>query len=584
MGRFNLLDEPWISVLPADTDEKRDISLLELFRHAENYQTLAGEMETQNFAVMRFLLAVVQTVLSRFDLDGNLLPGVSVDERWIQTEAVDEDDQDDYCEAAESGWAALLKRGSFPDIIVRYLEKWRDRFYLFDEEHPFCQVNQREMDAIMKKIPKRSQPTTIYGKNLNRTISESENKPALFTPIAPSAKKDRSSKDLLTEAELIRWLLTFQGYSGLADKVSLAAEHQRSSKGWLFDLGGICLKGENVFETIALNYLPGSPRGIADHDFAGAIQRPCWEMIGSEVVSRLCASVFIDNLAELYTNWSRAVYIDPTLNQNEPATVHVVKLPEIEHTEQSLEPMTLWRGNEAGPNKGHQTPKKHVPEQALWRSFGLITMDMTPDHKAQKRPGVFLQFQRLSRTAGSRLIDLAGISMQDDGNATSWLPVDEISDQLRINDLVVTDTDPKGWITWINNAVETTKEVASVIFRSYLIGICEVRDLKVSNPMDAAAAGFIQREIAALYADIDPAFKEWLAAIQPEDEKEEKVSEWYVYLRRLTLAHGEALFRSSTARDLTGIEKEGKAENVATVYWSFIGKLSRKLGRRECVE
>jgi CRISPR system Cascade subunit CasA len=65
MGRYNLLDEPWISVLIDKTGEKEDVSLLDFFRNAGCYHALAGEMETQNFAVMRFLLAIIQTVFSR---------------------------------------------------------------------------------------------------------------------------------------------------------------------------------------------------------------------------------------------------------------------------------------------------------------------------------------------------------------------------------------------------------------------------------------------------------------------------------------------------------------------------------------
>ena len=95
MGRYNLLDEPWISVFEDQTDEKKDVSMLEFFRNAASYRSLAGEMETQNFAVMRFLLSVVQTVFSRVNFDGQPLSGITLDEKGIQTEPVDSDDLDD---------------------------------------------------------------------------------------------------------------------------------------------------------------------------------------------------------------------------------------------------------------------------------------------------------------------------------------------------------------------------------------------------------------------------------------------------------------------------------------------------------
>ena len=126
MGRFNLLDEPWISVFSNKTGEKKNVSMLEFFRDAGSFQSFAGEMETQNFAVMRFLLSVAQTVFSRFDYQGNVLPGIYLDDMWVQTEPLDTEeleDPDDYCDAVSECWNQLYRDGHFPDIILQYLEK-----------------------------------------------------------------------------------------------------------------------------------------------------------------------------------------------------------------------------------------------------------------------------------------------------------------------------------------------------------------------------------------------------------------------------------------------------------------------------
>ena len=577
MGRFNLLDEPWISVLVDKTEEKRDVSMLEFYRNASSYYSFAGEMETQNFAVMRFLLSVVQTVFSRFDFGGNVLPGINLDERGKQIEPVDEDELDDYNLAVTECWKQLYSNGAFPDVVIDYLEKWRDRFFLFDEEHPFYQVNGNEMDEIMKKIPNKNRPTSIYGKNLNRTISESENKIALFSPVSSTEIAQRSRKDVQTAAELVRWLLMFQGYSGLADKVSLTNANQRTSKGWLFDIGGIFLQGSNIFETLVMNYIPESP--VDNQEFSGKVQKPCWEVSGSEVVKRLCQERTIDNLAELYTNWSRAIYIDPQLDMSEPVRISVVKLPEIEHSEKSIEPMTLWKWNDNGPNKNCFTPKKHCAEQSLWRSFGIITMRTSTDGVTkQRQPGIYGQYQRLIEMSGSRWTDLVGVSMEDDGNATSWLPVDEITDSFKINDLVISDMDSDGWVIRINDAVETTKRVVSDDYKNYLKGICKIRKLKLENPMDPFAAGFIAEESEKMYSFIDLAFKEWLSLIRPDDSKEEKIKEWYSQLKKMVINRGGELFENnSTARDLKGIETETGIENIATKYWQFVYRVNKRI-------
>lgn len=576
MGRYNLLDEPWISVLDGVTGEKEDVSMLEFFRKANNYRSLAGEMETQNFAVMRFLLAVIQTVFSRFDFLGNVLPGVDIDDNWVQTEPVDDDDRKEYKEAVSECWKKLYLSGSFPEIVTMYLDKWKDRFYLFDEEHPLYQVNAREMEEIIAKIPKKNQPTAVYGKTLNRTISESENKTALFSPIANIAIGKRSKKDVLTSAELVRWLLTFQGYTGLADKVSLAHSGQRPSKGWLFDLGAIYLRGDNIFETLIMNYMPESPK---KSDFIGRVQTPCWEIGGEEMVKRLYEGRNIDNLAELYTNWSRAVYLDPQTDMSRSVKIDIVKLPEIDHSENSIEPMTIWNDN--GPNKGHFSPKKHPYEQSLWRSFGIITMKSSMDPNGKnRRPGIFDQYQRLKDDAGSRWTDLVGVSMKDDGNATSWLPADEIVDSFKINDLVITDTDPDGWIIRINDTVETTKYVVSGIFRGYLKGICEVRNMSANSGTKI----FIEEETSRLYAAIDSDFKKWLSEIGPTDSKEEKIKSWYKHLRKIVLDRGNDLFENSTERDLKGVETEKGVENIATKYWQFANRVNDMLAKEDRFE
>ena len=68
MPRYNLLDEKWIQVASKDAVEK--ISIKELFAGAAKYKELAGDMKTQDFAVMRVMLAILHTVFSRFDSKG----------------------------------------------------------------------------------------------------------------------------------------------------------------------------------------------------------------------------------------------------------------------------------------------------------------------------------------------------------------------------------------------------------------------------------------------------------------------------------------------------------------------------------
>ncbi|MCT7757071.1 MAG: type I-E CRISPR-associated protein Cse1/CasA, partial [Lactobacillus iners] len=226
MSDYNLIDEPWISVVVDYKGTTKLVGLKEFFEHAHEYIALAGDMPTQDFAVMRFLLAILHTVFSRYDAHGEPYEMIELNDRMQQIEKVDLEDEEDYEDALMETWKDLWNAKKFPEIVVKYLDAWHDRFYLFDDKYPFYQVTKEEIDT--SKISKAS-PSKILGKNINRLISESGNKIALFSP-----KYDaNNNKGLLTYDELTRWLITFQSYTGLSDKVIFGNEKYKASKGWL---------------------------------------------------------------------------------------------------------------------------------------------------------------------------------------------------------------------------------------------------------------------------------------------------------------------------------------------------------------
>ena len=141
----------------------------------------------------------------------------------------------------------------------------------------------------------------------------------------------------MNEAELARWLVLYQGVVGTADKAVYSDFQGTNSKGWIYDIGGINLRGKSLYETLLLNLVLVHP----EEQYRGTIQRPCWERTGDEIISDLLYGRPVDNLAELYTNWSRAIYIDPNTQLNHNFCINTVKLPEIDHQDQFLELMTL---------------------------------------------------------------------------------------------------------------------------------------------------------------------------------------------------------------------------------------------------
>ena len=115
---FNLLREPWIRVRMRDYTVK-EVSLTDALLHAQEYVDLAGEMPTQDAAMLRLLLAVLHTVFSRVDAKGDPAPLVTTDKALLR-------------------WGELWKLGHFPEQPLRdYLDKWQERFWLFHPERPF---------------------------------------------------------------------------------------------------------------------------------------------------------------------------------------------------------------------------------------------------------------------------------------------------------------------------------------------------------------------------------------------------------------------------------------------------------------
>lgn len=140
MGKYNLLDEKWIPVILNEKGSIEKVSILELFKNASSYLALGGDTETQKFALLRFLLAIPQTVYSRFGMNGDPYEFFEVDEKLMQIEEVEDEDSEDYKYELGSTWSDLWKEKKYSKIMFDYLERWRDRFYLFDDKYPFYQV------------------------------------------------------------------------------------------------------------------------------------------------------------------------------------------------------------------------------------------------------------------------------------------------------------------------------------------------------------------------------------------------------------------------------------------------------------
>lgn len=550
MSSFNLLDEKWLKVVTKNTNEVIDVNLIELFENAQDFKILAGEMKTQDFSVLRLLLAVLHTVYSRFNVDGKVYDYLEVDEMYRQKDDVSEDDLEDYKEELMETWKNLWKKGKFSKIVLDYLEKWREHFYIFDEQYPFYQVTKEE---IYSNIDEGKTPTKIAIKNINRLISESDNKIALFSP--KSDKDD--NKNEVTNEEFARWLIMFQGYTGQSDKIKIKKKIYSASNGWLFDIGGIYFEGDNLFETLLLNLALVHP----SLDYVTlSKEKPCWEFSGEENIQASFND--ISNLSELYTNWSRAIYLDKSLSNVK--NLNIVKMPNIEHTNNFLELMTIWNYDK----KGKYTPKKHIFGKSLWRSFGMLSI-----HHDEKIPdvGIVTWYEKISNFVDNNKLILKSVSMQDDGNPTSRVPTNEIVDELKIDNILLFDDEDEGWTIRINDIVEETKQVIEITYKIFLEDIKEIRNYSKKNK-------FITNKIETLYSSIDNPFKNWLFNIDKMSKKDDEIFEWRKTFKNIIIQSAQDILNQSNPRDLKGIKKDDKIKNVPMIYNTFEANINKILG------
>lgn len=219
---FNLLYEPWILVKMKNSEIK-EYSILEVFRHAHEAEGLAGELPTQDIAIMRLLLAIMHAT-------------------FVNDNVENADD-------AKQLWSELWELKQFPyNIIETYLKQYEERFWLFHPEYPFYQVadlanvmNEYKL-AKGKKIKNEEKLKTVA--RLVGDLFQSDNAPRLF-----SGRNGNQQKKIPYD-EAARWLLHLNGFDD-----DSAKNPTPKGVGYLGQLGLLYAKGSNLFETLMLNFI-----------------------------------------------------------------------------------------------------------------------------------------------------------------------------------------------------------------------------------------------------------------------------------------------------------------------------------------
>ena len=521
-AEFNLLYEPWVAVITNQGVEK-EVSLLDVFEHAHDYRSLAGELPTQDFAVLRLLLAVLYATFTRTDIDGTSGKIDSPDKALIR-------------------WKQLWDRGSFPiEVIKSYLTSYEDRFWLFHPERPFYQV------------ANLAQGTEYSGAKLIGDLSEGSNKPRLF-PL-----RSGSGKETLGNSETTRWLLYLNGFDDTSAKPSARGVGMPSpGAGWLGKLGLVAIEGENLFETLLFNFVL-----LNNKDEPFAISSATWELAEVRHKEREKITIPIDPL-ELLTLQSRRILLK---RENGCVSGFLLLGGDFFTRENAfVEQMTTWRNSTAKTDIC--IPKRHRESRQVWREFSSLLAEAS---EQQHRPGVvsWMATLRKADILKHKLLRLriAGIQFADKDFYVDGI----ISDSLTMSTGLLADLG-EGWIIEIGNLLNKTDRCV------WFLGILAQDIAKASGGSDEKSIDGIKAAAQErAYFALDIPFRKWLAQLEPSNDDHDAQKEaWVRKMRKIIMDIANSLVEEAGEKAIRGISK--KTDDDKTVSLNA----PKALGRFKC--
>lgn len=511
---FNLLDEPWITVLTRDGQE-RDVSILGLFDQAQELSVIGGEVPTQAFAITRLLVAFLHRAL-----DGP---------------------------ADQQAWARLWEQPMLPMERVRaYADRVRDRFDLFDARVPFFQVHDL-----------RTAKDEVSG--LEKIVADVPNGEPLFTT------RSAASLARLSAAEAARWLVHVHAFdpSGIKsgaveDKKVKSGKGYPIGPGWSGQIGAVLAQGEDVRETLLLNLIA---RDVETYvRVGGPADLPPWErdLDGAAWAE----DKPVEGAVQLYTWQTRRV----RLQGNRDGVTGVVLAngdrmqPQNRH---DVEPHTAWRFSEPQSKKaGHPVymPRRHDPSRSVWRGLAAMLPSISP-HRFRGgepprllAPGVLQWLCDLSEEgylSEDFVVRLRVHGMEYGAqNATCA----EILDDLLPLPVVLLRQDHPAAGRTAEAAVKDADAAGGCVWRL-------AEDLaQAAGAEPQSGAGAAAQE--TFYAALEQPYRSWLAKLRPGRDLVEAGSAWQRTLRSTCLPIRDDLIAGAGTAAWTGRQVNKRLVNV----------------------
>lgn len=291
----NLLDEPWLPVRLTD-GSVQSLGLLEVFRRSRDITALAETAPPSLVAEYRLLLAITHRALVR----------------------------------ARGTWADVdrlqwFESGLPVDEICAYLAHWRERFWLFHDEHPFMQV--AALSTAEETRDKRKPWTQMALSSANG------NAPVVFDHAL-----DESPVAISWPLALSHLLGFLQFTPGGLVKTLRAAD----KAGALVNTAAVLPVGATLSHTLALALHPAPLHSQPEPDL------PAWERPPLTVAQLQGGPVLASGPNDRYTRQSRAILLNPEGEGAEVRWLHFAAGWALGEDEQQPDPMACFREGSNG--------------------------------------------------------------------------------------------------------------------------------------------------------------------------------------------------------------------------------------------
>lgn len=514
---FNLVDRPWIRIRDEE-GETREVSLLELFEQAPYIKCLANDLPTQDFAILRVLLAILQR---------SIVPML--------------DEDDDPAEV----WGGLWNAPELPVAEVReYLSEWHDSFDLFGAERPFMQV--ADLRTAKNEIA-----------TIKKIVADIPDGDELFS------LRTGKGAESLSYPEAARWLLHAQAFdtSGIksgtvGDPRVKGGKSYPIGTGWAGGLGGLFFEGSTLAETILLNFIACD---VETGDLFSQEDIPSWERSVDAVGAD---GRFPTGRLDLYTWQSRRIRLIP-----ENGGVIGVVLTNGDKLEsrnlQEYEPMTSWRRSQAQEKKLKiplvYLPRAHQSDKALWRGLDSLFGDKSrEDTPSVLESGVERWVSYLaSRDGGCQLnqeyllgVHAVGLEYGTQNSVITNI----VNDKLELSAFLLSHEG--GSLVGLAKECAASTSDAIYALGDFAANLCRASGGSGVGEIDGAK----QSSRARAFFEIDSLFRLWLAHLDESSDIDSERANWNEIARSVMRADAADLLSEVEANAIIGAPVRGESK------------------------